>query len=130
MRTIKFRGKQVGNGEWVYGYYFVQNGRGVDGREDHDVHFIYDKGGTQIIDLETVGQFTGLHDKDGTEIYEGDVVKCNQMKFYFGQYTYDVQYNENWCQFGITTGADWHNLSGDKDLYVIGNVHDNAELLK
>ena len=65
---IKFRGKRVSNGEWVYGYYLVAAG----------VPFISVFGALEPVQIvpETVGQFTGLHDKNDVEIYEGDAVQA------------------------------------------------------
>lgn len=86
MRTIKFRGLRADNKEWVYGFYFVtpltdeNSGTAPDkgwyfltGEKRHCIS--NDNGATFVIIPSTIGQFTGLHDKNGKEIYEGDVVK-------------------------------------------------------
>lgn len=65
MRTIKFRGKSALNGKWLFGY--------LSWYQDPD-RFINGK----LVDSETVGQFTGLYDIEGKEIYEGDIVEDNR----------------------------------------------------
>lgn len=124
MREILFRGKQIVNGEWVEGYYFCLN-------DDH--HRIYtgyaDTDGVEYypeyvgVIPETVGQFTGLTDKNGKMIFEGDIVRSCVG-------TYVVKY---------LTGAWFCSLIECEYLTllctisaeeVIGNIHDNPELLK
>ena len=142
MREILFRGK-MDNGEWVYGSFCMDaleqfNGLcGVDG-------FIrlYDKAKgkmqTYEVDRETVGQYTGLMDKNGKRIFEGDIVAQNWYDYdeprddSFGK----VVFCEYDCSFSVMdVNKDGFMPLGRCGSYhweveVIGNVHDNQELLK
>ena len=119
MRTIKFRGKDHITGNWYYGSLFVNE---IYGK----THIWASTLGYFDIDPETVGQFTGLYDCDGKEIYEGDILDFNGLKI-------EVRFVRG--VFALLCNGDLDNeLCGDcrTDLFakVIGNIHDNPELLK
>lgn len=122
MREILFRGKRKDNGEWVYGTpIFYSSGTTVMCNE-------YQR--NENIDLKTVGQYTGLKDKNGKRIFEGDIVLKRThngkkpMPVYFdgGQFTCGVG-------GGSSTPSHYYSLE-DKQIEVIGNIHDNPELLE
>lgn len=117
-REIRFRGKRVDNGKWVYG------GISINGNIVYIIEkiFIHDVITAEVIP-ETVGQFTGLKDADDTEIYENDILfdeHCEEM--------YVVGFDE-----GKFIGSD-NTIQFDLcDLYesvLIGNIHDDPELLE
>lgn len=160
MREILFRGKRVDNGEWVVGNLIYRRiwetdicvirvfDSGFDNYEEYDVI------------PETVGQYTGLTDKNGKKIFEGDIVKTQER--------YDRPYSKNRkskrhigvVEYQIHSGSGFHNSKTGKwdrymeyaaewivkvqdygkftygswgdfwDCEVIGNIHDNPELLK
>lgn len=149
MREILFRGKRTHCESWVEGFY-VHVPYGRNGKNEHLIQTIKKDGRIDTlyeVDPETIGQFTGLLDKNGKRIFEGDVVK----------YTFDMPDNPNatengkkviigrvffsdWrASFSVTAGRNCsRNLNNDLFKYVrngnrvevIGNIHDNPELLK
>ena len=135
MREILFRGKRTDNGEWIYGD-LMQNVDCIKIREqEKDVKHIAK---SFEIDLETVGQYTDLTDKNGKRIFEGDIVAQNWYDYdeprddSFGK----VVFCEYDCSFSvIDVNKDGFMPLGRCGSYhweveVIGNIHDNPELLK
>ena len=131
MREILFRGKRTINGDWVYGDFVHGNGR----KSLLDSIFVYDSETQSFNDYEinpsTIGQYTGLTDKNGKRIFEGDIVKTD--KFSEPNKQYIIKYD---LQFGAFIGQDRYNVyfvtfDGDSgEFEVIGNITDNPELLE
>lgn len=144
MREIKFRGKRLDNGEWVYGDLHIRT-------PFPHIHSEIDYSRVNI-DPHTVGQFTGLHDKNGNEIYEGDIVDF--ISPFFRDLTYPsypaapvdprhhyqcvAVWNERDCGFGLVSLKEALlkpceqqpvGITQISDSYLIGNIHDNPELL-
>ena len=137
MREILFRGKRVDGGEWCYGVPLVEGWSKktyIASYEYSSLTFI------QQIEIipETVGQFTGLTDKNGKRIFEGDIIRIKGN-----------EYNEDWKEVdynGMVIFKDggfcaidgtpddysvrrYGLVRGVFDIEVIGNIHDNPELL-
>ena len=128
IRDIIFRGKRIDNGEWVEGY-FVN--LWLMHYQKHQPIITDNNAVSYDVDPSTVGQYTGLCDKNGKKIFEGDIVKTD--KFSEPNKQYIIKYD---LQFGAFIGQDRYNLyfvtfDGDSgEFEVIGNIHDNPELLE
>lgn len=133
-REIKFRGKRIDNGEWVYGDLLHVKDK---------THILFADEESMAIDClknykvspETVGQYTGLKDKNGKEIYEGDIIG---LSYRDGCLIAEVVYNEEETAFclklidrkaiGTRSLGNW--LSLGYECAIIGNAHDNPEMVK
>lgn len=144
MREILFRGKRVDNGEWVYGFLFQYKAGQVGiGQTKMTTEVAYsepeynDFEHINIRDLycpkvipETVGQYTGLTDKNGTKIFEGDIVRLVNEEYTvrFGIAGFELLRKVVSVPIGTWYGTD--AIGDDGTLFeVIGNIHDNKELL-
>ena len=134
MREILFRGKtpsqdkHFDDGEWVQGFYTCFNGK------EHRIYSGYSE--TDCGDYypdwcnvrpETVGRYTGLTDKNGKKIFEGDIVEYAR-----DEEIGEIAYHESEAMFVVefdTWLTDFDHMYG-KDLEVIGNIHDTPELLR
>ena len=120
MRTIKFRAQDIASNKWLFG----------DIRHHKNDVCIFEQGGNkgEQVKPETVGQFTGLRDRKGTEIYEGDILLYNgnrrTVEWKYG--TFGLSMHEN----GFPFQAFYELPVPIVDSTVIGNVFDNPELMK
>ena len=131
-RTIKFRGKSADNGKWITGYYYHECGNTYI-VEDRQSLSETSRNVPYVVIPETVGQFTGLLDKDGKEIYEGDILHTITFGFNPEEYTAIILYRN--CSFQLSNGRNLFyfgqsDLTKMDDTIVIGNIHDNPELIK
>ena len=145
MREIIFRGKRLDNGEWVEGFYnHLPCGR--FGADEHMIQTVLENGKIGMlhdIDPSTVGQYTGLKDKNGQRIFEGDILRIAKIADGLGGYyqpplDYPVNVVVKWdlCAWMWETLCDDKRYISFPDAWchyeceVIGNITDNPDLLE
>ena len=128
MREILFRGKRKDNGEWVYGYYV--KAEKLD-KSDYEYFIIEEPadGEEHLVIPETVGQYIGWTDKNAKKLFEGDIFT------YDSETTYLVEWDCEYCGFYTEAVGGYNDYDYLGDFYsnlckVIGNIHDNPELLE
>ena len=128
MREILFRGKRIDNDEWVEGCGIIATENWVS---IFTVIDDIDENSSEVNEIEvlpeTVGQYTGLTDKNGDKIFDSDVVDILTENEEVGIVTYDEG-----CFYVKADGfsIDFRNNINGNDLLIIGNIHDNPEILK
>lgn len=141
MREILFRGKRLDNGEWVEGYlYITHNG-------EHEISIYNDEVNierwTHEVDPSTVGQYTGLKDKNGNRVFDGDILQIAKIADGLGGYyqpplDYPVKVVVKWdlCAWMWETLCEDKRYIGFPDAWchyeceIIGNITDNPEFLE
>lgn len=130
LREIKFRGKSIfGIHEWLYGSLLLLNGKSYI---CPDKEAAWNMTRYEVIP-NTVGQFTGLFDKNGKEIYEGDILHTITFGFEPEEYTAIILYRN--CSFQLSNGRNLFyfgqsDFTKMDDTIVIGNIYDHPELIK
>lgn len=137
MREILFKAKRIDNDEWVEGYYCRY---GFSGKEKH---YIIPSYASDLyayeIDINTLCQYTGLHDKNKNKIWENDVVKFEDCEMStesgYGDWFVNVGhifYDTDSMSYYITDRItiDMEDMDIKNDIEVIGNIFDNPELIK
>ena len=151
MREILFRGKRIDNCEWVHGdlvhvenksyisyYYESPLSTFINEQIKYDDISIVGVAPFIEVDLATIGQYTGLNDKTGKKIFEGDIIKIVPDCDYSDDYSISKVYSYNGILCVDYHGDDFYSTAlgflddylFDGDFEVIGNIHDNPELLE
>lgn len=143
MREILFRGKSIKTNQWIYGGFHIWEKRQVralsnDSLKDDEISYVITVNSfadwnmprtMQAVEViaDTVGQYTGLTDRNGRKIFEGDIVNILTENEEFGIITYD---DGGFFVDASTFSVDFMNNINGSDIEVIDNIHDNPKALK
>lgn len=131
-REIKFRGKRADNDEWIFGGYMKnKNGTYISDTENYHLNASYKH---YLVDSETVCQYTGLKDKNGKEIYDGDLIRYKNggieeidEVFFDNEYgTFEIAFNRNKSN-SATLGFWIADLDEESSYEIIGNIYEREE---
>ena len=151
MRKIEFRGKGIScpnEGEWLYGYYNTER-TGTPGNPDELVHYIRERCGiNNPVDPATVGQFTGMYDKNDKPVFDGDILQFGERRLMvwwndeafqwqaktvngYDLITFDIaSFCTNWTNIDLGNIYSEIPILGRMSTEIIGNIHDNPELIQ
>lgn len=118
MREILFRAKTKATKEWTYGYFVKQ----------YDVPQIYVGNGHECVYEDTLCQYTGLTDKDGNKIFEGDIVETMSIQEAYGTDKFYVRFVQG-NFYACLGGTVWTLRSCAESVKVVGNIYDNPEMI-
>ena len=128
-RIHLYRGKRLDNGQWVEGSLIGEDiivGKIVDFEDAYFTTEFWYK-----VDPETVGQFTGMTDKNGTKIFEGDIVRhIDTTRHVVEVVISEVYFDTEMLKFRLRYSNELFHCQFNNEFEVIGNIHDNKELLK
>ena len=128
MREILFRGKRDDNGKWIEGCFLDKNNIGIfydDSGESYcSVHIF-------SVDSKTVGQYTGLTDKNGNKIFEGDILEFSDRMVSVFWHPHSGCWDSNFLKFTNKENGreDMSPCRWSYRAKVVGNIHDNPELI-
>lgn len=133
MRESKFRGKEIRSGKWVYGYFYEECGNTyiIENTQGKHNSMLY-RNIVHYVEPKTVGQYTGLKDCSGVEIYDGDILSTSYPEIHKQVYWVDDDTRYQLRNLNIGNYKDGGALEAryvkETGMVVMGNIYDNPEL--